>query len=48
VVEVKDKESNLESESNPENIENSQITNAYPTTIVVTVIIQPEEPVDPK
>jgi hypothetical protein len=48
VVEVKDKDPNLDSESDLENIENKQIIDADPTTTVATTIIQPEEPIDPK
>jgi hypothetical protein len=42
VVEVKDKEPNPDSESNPENIENRQIIDEDPTAIVVTATIQLE------
>jgi hypothetical protein len=48
VVEVKDKEPNPDSESDPENIENRQIIDADPTATVTTTTIQPEEPVDPE
>jgi hypothetical protein len=48
VVEVKDKEPNPDSESDPENIENKQIIDADPTATVATTTIQPEEPVDPE
>jgi hypothetical protein len=48
VVEVKDKEPNPESKSDPENIENRQIIDVDPTSIVATATIQPEEPVDPE
>jgi hypothetical protein len=48
VAKVKDKESNPDSESDPENIENRQIIDADPTATVVTATIQPEEPVDPE
>jgi hypothetical protein len=46
VVEVKDKESNLDSQSDSENMENRQIIDTDPTTTVATKTIQPEEPVD--
>jgi hypothetical protein len=46
VVEIKDKESNLDSES--ENTGKGQIINAYPTVIVATATIQPKEPTDPE
>jgi hypothetical protein len=46
VVEVKDKESNPDSESDLENIENRHIIDTDPTATVVTATIQPEEPVD--
>ena len=46
VVEVKDIESNLDSESDQENIENIQIINTDPTAIVATTTIQLEEPLD--
>jgi hypothetical protein len=48
VTEVKDTESNPNSKSYPENIENRQIIDADPTGIVVTTTIQLEEPVDPE
>jgi hypothetical protein len=44
VVEIKDKESNPDSESDSENTGQRQIIDAGPTTIVVTASIQPEEP----
>jgi hypothetical protein len=43
VAEVKDKEMNPDSKSDPENIENRQIIDTDPTSIVVTAKIQPEE-----
>jgi hypothetical protein len=46
VAEIKDKESNLYSESNSENIGKIQIIDTDPTTIVATATIQPEEPTD--
>jgi hypothetical protein len=48
VSEVKDTESNPNSESDPENIENRQIIDADPTSTVATTTIQPEESVDPE
>jgi hypothetical protein len=46
VVEVKDKELNLDLEFDPENIENKQIIDVDPISTVMTTTIQPEEPVD--
>jgi hypothetical protein len=46
VAEIKDKEPNLDSESNSENADRRQIIDVDPTTIVVTAEIQPEEPTD--
>jgi hypothetical protein len=43
VVKVKDTESNPDSESDPENIQNIQIIDAYPTSIITTTKIEPEE-----
>jgi hypothetical protein len=48
VVEIKDKESNPDSESDLENNGRRQIIDADPTTIVMTTTIQPEEPTDPE
>jgi hypothetical protein len=48
VVEFKDTESNPESESDPENIEDGQIIDVDPTTTIVTATIQLEESLDPK
>jgi hypothetical protein len=48
VVEIKDKEPNPDSESDSENTGEGQIIDAYPTSIVVTATIQPEEPTDPE
>jgi hypothetical protein len=48
VNEVKDNEPNLDSESDLENIENRQIIDANPITIVAITTIQPEEPIDPE
>jgi hypothetical protein len=44
VFEIKDKESNPDSESNSENTGKRQIIDADPTSIVVTTTIQLEEP----
>jgi hypothetical protein len=46
VVEIKDKEMNLDLESDYENTGKRQIIGADPTTIVATATIQPEEPTD--
>jgi hypothetical protein len=48
MAEIKDKEPNLDAESNSENTGKGQIIDADPTTIVVTTTIQPEEPTDPE
>jgi hypothetical protein len=48
VVEIKDKEPNLDLESDSENTGKIQIIDADPTTIVMTTTIQPEEPTDPE
>jgi hypothetical protein len=48
VDEIKDKEPNPDSESDFENNGKRQIIDAYPTSIVVTATIQPEEPADPE
>jgi hypothetical protein len=48
VVKVKDNESNHDSKSDPENIENIQIIEADPFATVTTATIQPEELVDPE
>jgi hypothetical protein len=48
VAEIKDKEPNPDSESNFENTGKGQIIDTDPTAIVVTTIIQPEEPTDPE
>jgi hypothetical protein len=48
VAEIKDKEPNPNSESNPENTGKGQIIDADPTAIVLTATIQPEETTDPK
>jgi hypothetical protein len=48
VDEIKDKDLNLDSESNHENTCKGQIIDADPTVIVMTVEIQPEEPTDPE
>jgi hypothetical protein len=44
VVEIKEKESNPDSEPDSENIDRRQIINIDPTAIVGTVAIQTEEP----
>jgi hypothetical protein len=44
VDEIKEKESNLDSESDLENTGRRQIIDADPTIIVMTATIQPEEP----
>jgi hypothetical protein len=48
VAEIKDKEPNLDSESDSENNGKRQIIDADPTAIVATAAIQPEEPTDPE
>ena len=48
VIEIKDKELNLDSDYDPENNEKRQIIDADPTSIVATAIIQPEEPTYPE
>jgi hypothetical protein len=48
VEKIKDKEPNLDSEFDYENTGKRQIIDFDPTTIVVTITIQPEEPKDPK
>jgi hypothetical protein len=48
VVEIKDKEPNPNSESDSKNTSKGQIIEAYPTAIVATATIQPEEPTDPE
>jgi hypothetical protein len=48
VDEVKDKELNRDSESNPENIENGNIIDSEPTATVVIATIQLEEIIDPE
>jgi hypothetical protein len=48
VVEIKDKESNPDSESDSENNGRRQIIDTDPTAIVATTTIQPEEPTDPE
>jgi hypothetical protein len=46
VVKIKEKESNLDLESDSENTGRRQIIDADPTTIVATTTIQPEEPTE--
>jgi hypothetical protein len=48
VAEVKDNDPNPDLESDPENIENSQIIDIDPTATIATVTIQTKEPVDPE
>jgi hypothetical protein len=48
VVEIKDKESKPDSESDSENTRKRQIIDTDPTTIVANETIQPEEPTDPE
>jgi hypothetical protein len=48
VAEIKDKESNLDLESDYENIDRRQIIDEDPTALVATTTIQPEEPTDPE
>jgi hypothetical protein len=48
VAEIKDKEPNLDSESDSENNGKRHIIDADPTAIVATATIQPEEPTDPE
>ena len=48
VAEIKDKESNPDSESDSENNGKGQIIDADPTIIVAIAAIQPEEPIHPK
>jgi hypothetical protein len=43
---VKEKDLNLDSESDPKNIENMKIIDRDPTSIVMNTTIQPKEPVD--
>jgi hypothetical protein len=46
VAEIKDKESNHDSESDSENTGKRQIIDVDPTAIFATTTIQPEEPTD--
>ena len=48
MAEIKDKESNPDSEYDSENNGKGQIIDADPTAIVATATIQPEEPIDPE
>jgi hypothetical protein len=48
VVEIKDKEPNPDSEYDYENTGKRQIIDADPTAILMTAIIQLEEPTDPE
>jgi hypothetical protein len=48
VAKIKDKEPNLDSESDSENTGKGQIIDANPTAIVTIATIQPEEPTNPE
>ena len=48
VAEIKEKESNPDSEYDSENNGKGQIIDADPTAIITTTTIQPEEPTDPE
>jgi hypothetical protein len=48
VVEIKDKETNPDSESDSENTGKREIIDPDPTAIVATTTIQPEEPTNPE
>jgi hypothetical protein len=48
VAEIKNKEPNLDSESDSKNNGKGHIIDADPTAIVSTATIQPEEPTDPE
>ena len=48
MAEIKNKEPNLDSESDSENNGKRQIIDADPTAIVATATIQPEEPTNPE
>jgi hypothetical protein len=48
VAEIKDKESDRDSESDSKNTSRRKINDAKPTSIVVTIAIQPEEPTNIK
>jgi hypothetical protein len=48
VAEIKDKEPNLDSESDSENNGKRQIIGTDPTAIFTTATIQPEETIDPE
>ena len=48
MTEMKDKESNPDSEFDYENTGKGQIIDANPTAIVTTATIQPEKPTDPE
>ena len=48
MAEIKDKESNPDSESDSENTRKGQIIDADTTVIIATATIQREEPTDPK
>jgi hypothetical protein len=48
VAKIKDKEPNLDSESDSENTGKRQIIDVGPTAIVATTTSQPKEPTDPE
>jgi hypothetical protein len=48
VTKIKDKDPNPNSESDSENTSERQIIDTYPTPIVATATIQPEEPTYPE
>jgi hypothetical protein len=48
VTKIKDKEPNLDSKFDYENIGKGQIIGTDPTAITTITTIQPEEPIDPK
>jgi hypothetical protein len=48
VAEIKDKDPNLDLESDSENTSKRQIIDADPIAIIMIATIQPEEPTDPK
>ena len=48
MADIKDKESNPDSESDSQNTGKGNIIDANPIVIVVIIAIQPEEPTDPE
>ena len=46
MVEIKDKDPSLDSESDSENTDRRQIIATNPISIIATASIQPEEPID--